>query len=79
MKMQFLAASLLVITNAYSSSCTSFSTGSFKQTNCDDGNSYSTYYYGNGNSMTSGSNARTGSTWNSDTINVGNTSFTAVS
>lgn len=76
MKMQFLAASLLVITNAYSSSCTSFGSGSFKQTYCDDGNSYSTYHFGNGNSMTDGSNARTGSTWHSDTMNVGTTSFT---
>ena len=77
MKMQFLAASLLVITSAYSSSCSSYTMGRMRQTNCDDGNSYTTFHYDNGNSQTTGSNYNTGSTWNSNTINVGNSSFTS--
>ncbi len=74
MKVSFLILGV-VIANLSQANCYHFGSGSFRQTYCDNGNSYSTTHFGN-STITEGSNSRTGSRWDSTTQNVGDTSFT---
>jgi len=77
MKLLILSSiALLLPSFAANGSCSSNQIGSTTFTNCTDGSSYTTQEIG-GSKFTNGYNYNTGSSWNSSTTNIGDTSFTS--
>lgn len=71
-KLLLVAVALLSFAVPASAGC--FGTGSFRTCTDNSGNTYTTTRVGN-QSFTTGSNARTGSTWSQNSMSIGNNTY----